>query len=180
MQCWFSLSIIADFNLLEATTTEMKRCIQVSASSWQFWNFSSRASPPSPHRARVRCCVFHTDVQTWLIELCNILSTPEMFIPNTYYLPLCFGKGELLELNCWKSFYYFNYYHIILWSSFATVVEKIGFCCCRNKITTAIGDINRSYSFVSKEQHTVLYAEVKLGQLLSMFIISFKMRAMLG
>lgn len=54
-----------------------------------------------------------------------------------------------------------------------------GFCCFRNKIT-AIADINRSYNFVSKEQHVVLYAEVKLGQLVSMFIIAFKMRFMLG
>jgi len=55
-----------------------------------------------------------------------------------------------------------------------------GFCCFRNKTTAAIADINSSYDFVSKEQHMVLYAEVKSDQLISMFIISFKTRFMLG
>jgi len=50
-----------------------------------------------------------------------------MFRPYTYYLSLFSGKGELLELNCWKIFCYFSYDHIILWSSLATMVEKMAF-----------------------------------------------------
>lgn len=39
-----------------------------------------------------------------------------------------------------------------------------------------VADTNRRYNFARKEQYMALYAEAKLGQLVSMLIISFNMR----
>lgn len=112
-----------DLSLPEAMTTEVKRHIQVSDSSGDFKTCA--LWPPFPPFPQVRHCVFHADVQTWLIKLWNILPTTEVFIPYTYYFPLLFGKGKLLELKCWNIYYYINYDHIILWSPPVTLVEKM-------------------------------------------------------
>lgn len=61
-------------------------------------------------------------------------------------------------------------------NSLMRVLRVVGFCCFRNKVSAAIADTNRRYNFARKEQYMALYAEAKLGQLVSMLIISFNMR----
>lgn len=76
MQCCFFLSIMHDFSLPMATTTELKRCIQVSASSGNF-----KTSPlwpplpvPSEHGLEI---VFYMQMYR-----------PDWLNCGTFYLPL--------------------------------------------------------------------------------------------
>lgn len=179
MERWFSLSIIHDFSWPEATTGELNRCIQVPASSGSF-----KTSPLWP---ALRVPTDHGLEAVFSLQTCR----PDWLNCQTFYLRLkCLFPTLTTSLSFLASMSCLN---LIVGRSIIILIMIIlscgvssnsgrenGFCSFRNKITTAIADINKSYNFVSEEQHMVLYAELKLGQLVSMFIISFKMRFMLG